>query len=173
MIAGFYTSANHYHGFLRATDGTFTTFDVPGATNTNPNSINPSGTVTGDYFENGYHGFLRGADGTFTTFDPPGSTRTFPNSINPAGAVTGFYKDANGVQHGFLRGADGTFTTFDPPGSTSTDGASINPAGAITGPYKDANGVSMASCAPPTVHSPVLTPGDPSPLAPLASTQVG
>ncbi len=141
VIAGFYTSANHYHGFLRAVNGTFTTFDVPGAVNTNPNGINPAGAVTGDYFENGTHGFLRAADSTITTFDPPGSTFTFPVSINQGGSVTGSYRDANGVQHGFLRAANGTFTGFDPAGAKSTAPSDINTAGAITGSYQDANGV--------------------------------
>jgi len=52
------------HGFLRARDGTFTTFDPPGgAPFTVPVSINPAGAITGYYsdpnaaFVN--HGFLR------------------------------------------------------------------------------------------------------------------
>src|ERR1019366_9146745 len=110
VIAGPYTSADHYHGFLRAADGTFTTFDVPGAVNTSPVGINPAGAVTGNYFDaNGVtHGFLRAASGTFTSFDPPGATVTYAYSINSGGAITGPYQDANGVQHGFLRAADGT-----------------------------------------------------------------
>jgi hypothetical protein len=46
-------------GFLRAADGTFTTFDL-GPNGTFPASINPKGEITGWYSEasNLTHGFL-------------------------------------------------------------------------------------------------------------------
>jgi hypothetical protein len=69
-----------YHGFLRAPDGTFTTFDAPGAgtgayQGTFAISINPAGAITGYYTDasNVDHGFLRARDGTITTFEAPGS----------------------------------------------------------------------------------------------------
>jgi hypothetical protein len=37
---------NVNHGFLRASDGTFTTFNVPGSRNTQPLAINPAGEIT-------------------------------------------------------------------------------------------------------------------------------
>jgi hypothetical protein len=92
--------------FLRARDGTFPTFDPPGAIRaTVPVGINPAGAIAGWYLtlSNVYHGFLRAPDGTFTTFDPPGSVETDPSGINPAGVITGYYLDANFVAHGFLR----------------------------------------------------------------------
>ena len=125
------------HGFVRAADGTITTFDPPGSQYTYPNSINPAGTITGYYTDYAQHGFVRAADGTITTFDPPGSTGTIPWSINPAGTITGWYEDASYNPHGFVRAADGTITTFDPPGSTFTRSLGINPAGRITGWYSD------------------------------------
>ena len=94
------------HGFLRARDGTITTFDPHGAANTDPTGINQAGYITGDYsYANGAtaYGFLRSPDGTFITFDPPGSVLTKPASINSAGAITGWYQDANFIEHGFLR----------------------------------------------------------------------
>jgi hypothetical protein len=91
------------HGFLRARDGTFTTFDGPGATfvGTVPTGINSKGEITGWYDDaNGAaHGFLRAPDGTFTTFDPPGYTGTDPLGINSAGTITGVV----GHGHGFVR----------------------------------------------------------------------
>jgi hypothetical protein len=45
------------HGFLRSRDGTFTTFDPPGSTDTNPYGINSAGTIVG--VVNQGHGFLR------------------------------------------------------------------------------------------------------------------
>jgi len=68
-IVGYYIDAsNVYHGFLRARDGNFTTFDAPGAGNatdsyqgTLPTADNPSGKITGSYVDPGnlQHGFLR------------------------------------------------------------------------------------------------------------------
>jgi hypothetical protein len=143
-----------FHSFLRASDGTLTTFDPPGATCSLSTSnvcsvssgINPAGAITGEYQTASkpfsvVHGFLRAPDGTLTTFDPPNSFQTIVTGINPAGAITGNYIDATtGAFHGFLRAADGTFTTFDPPSSVDTEPSAINPAGAITGFYADASG---------------------------------
>jgi uncharacterized membrane protein len=147
-ITGTYLDAsNVYHGFLRARNGTFTTFDVPGAVNgTNGQAINPNGAIMGYHFEasGGAHGFLRDRDGTFTTFDAPGAVfGTVPLGFNPEGTITGYYTDALGffgpIDHGFLRTADGTFAAFDPPRSIETHANAINAAGAITGYYVDLN----------------------------------
>jgi hypothetical protein len=62
---------------------TYTTFDVPGSTNTYPMSINKTGSVAGDYDSNsGMHGFVRAPDGTITSFDPQRSIQTVANRIN-------------------------------------------------------------------------------------------
>ena len=83
-IAGLYADASFvFHGFLRAPDGTITTFDAPGAVNgTTPSGINPAGAIAGTYSDASFvgHGFLRAPDGTITTFDPPGSTGPFEHS---------------------------------------------------------------------------------------------
>jgi hypothetical protein len=133
------------HGFVRAPDGTFTTFDVPGAVDGTilVCCITPEGAVAGIYSDaNGGHGFVRTPNGTFATFDPPGSTFTTPGGINPAGALTGAYFDANG-EHGFLRAPNGTISTFDAPGAVfGTQPGGLDPAGAITGFYNDASFVS-------------------------------
>jgi uncharacterized repeat protein (TIGR03803 family) len=66
-IAGAYLDADGVgHGFLRATDGTFTSFDAPGAgtTGSYPGTfgftINAAGTIAGVYTDNNsvFHGFL-------------------------------------------------------------------------------------------------------------------
>ena len=154
-ITGLYTDANYAaHGFVRAPDGTITTFDAPGAgtgsgegtfVETPTGGINPAGEITGDSCDaTTCHGFLRASDGTITTFDPPGSALTNGNGINPAGAITGNDVDAGGVFHGYLRSPDGSFTIFDAPGAGTaanqgTGGFGINPAGVITGFYIDTN----------------------------------
>ena len=159
-VTGFYADTNGaLHGFVRASDGTITTFDGPGATCvsplvgsftcTVPVGINPAGTITGFYCDAvTCHSFLRAPDGTFTPFDPPGSVLAAAflppaGGINPAGAITGGYADVNFQFHGFLRAPDGTFTAFDSPGAVNgTFPSAINPAGTITGNYEDANFVS-------------------------------
>jgi len=165
-VTGYYADTNGaLHGFVRASDGTITAFDGPGAvcpsffsTCTEPVGINPAGAITGEYCDAiTCHGLLRTPDGTITPFDPPGSLSTFrgfvgslsdfgfpAGGINPMGAITGTYFDANRVLHGFLRSPDGTFTAIDAPGAgagggSGTQAYSINPAGTITGPYFDAN----------------------------------
>ena len=142
------------HGFLRDRDGTFTTFSVPGATEselgTLPLSINQAGAVTG-VFETGdrralnveRRGFLRHPDGTVIAFDVPGSKGsdigTSPVSINDAGEIAGVYEniDMNFRRHGFLRAPDGTITSFDGPTMFDTVPADINRAGTITGWWND------------------------------------
>ena len=139
-------STNTFRGFLRARDGTFATFDAPGAvTGTGACCITPAGAMSGVYFDaNGVgHGFLRAPDGTFTAFDAPGAVNgTQPDGINPEGVISGVYFDTNFFGHGFLRARDGFITTFDAPGAVrGTQANGINPAGAITGSYNDASGV--------------------------------
>jgi len=92
-ITGSFDS-NGNHGYVRARDGTFITFDAPGAgtasgLGTQAYSINPAGTITGFYSDasGAFHGYVRARDGAITTFDPPGSSATFAGNINPAGVI--------------------------------------------------------------------------------------
>src|ERR1700730_8920467 len=147
-----------FHGFLRAPDGTITTFEAPGsgtgfAEGTAAFSINPAGAIAGGVVDanNVGHGFLLARNGTFTTFDAPGAgpIGTTAYNINPAGTIAGRYFDGSNVNHGFVRARNGTITTFDAPGAgtgpfqgtvtAAADG--LNPAGAITGGVIDANNV--------------------------------
>jgi uncharacterized membrane protein len=138
-------------GFLRARDGTFTTFAAPNGGSIYPAiydgfgpppAINPAGTVAGTYYvvPSGIeHGFLRTNYGIITPFDPPGSVNTEVLAINPKGTIVGDYC-SSGVCYGFLRTPDGTVTDIDVPGGSC--GAAlpiggINPAGAIAGAYSD------------------------------------
>ena len=130
VIAGGYTDAdNLLHGFIRAKDGTFTTYEAPGAgtgpgQGTGPNGMNSEGDVTGNVTDasNVTHGYVRAHDGTITNFDAPGATVAFGTvgfGINPAGVIAGIWGDSNMI-HGFVRAKDGTITEFDPPGSIGT-----------------------------------------------------
>ena len=145
VIAGYYTfgSGLTSHGFVRAADGTITTFDPPGLPlggATFALSINAAGAIVGYYLGGKFpftnHGFVRDPQGNFTFFDPPGSTSTIADSINIGGAIAGYYSDASNVKHGFLRSDNGTLVSFDPPGSIATTVLVINANGSIAGDYQ-------------------------------------
>jgi hypothetical protein len=134
---GSYTDWTGSHGFVRARDGTITSFDIPRSM-VAPFAMNAKGTITGRYQDESlvYHGFLRTRDGNITTFDPPGSLDTNPVSINSAGVIAGSYYDT--ALHGFLRAPNGTITSFEPPEGCGEFGwISINSEGAIAGSYLD------------------------------------
>jgi probable HAF family extracellular repeat protein len=120
---------------------TFTTRDVPGATLTHANGINPAGLIVGTFDfgdATGAHGFLKNG-ATFTTIDVPGATSTSANGINLAGQIVGYFRDATGHDHGFL--TDGAmFTTIDVPGALVTYAQRINSAGQIVGIFGNATG---------------------------------
>jgi hypothetical protein len=127
-IAGFFFDANVVgHGFLRAHNGTYQTFDAPGA-GTTPftgqgtfsTNLNPASEITGGVIDAGNvaHGFVRAPDGLITTFDAPGAgTTSIPFcgfvfgtcqgthavSNDPVGGITGLSIDAFNVAHAFLR----------------------------------------------------------------------
>lgn len=155
-ITGYYFDANfELHGFVRAANGTVTTFDAPGAAQgTLPFGLNSAGEVTGAYLDASlvYHGFVRAPGGAITTFDGPGAGAgsalvqgTIPACISPSGVIVGYYVDTRGVAHGFARNRSGTLATFDVPGAGTgpnqgTFAYCNNPANAITGYYVDSTG---------------------------------
>ena len=171
-ITGFYVdSSGTHHGFIRAANGTITSFDVTGAgtgsgQGTTGFGIDTAGTIVGAYADSSdvSHGFVRAANGTITTFDAPGAGADYwvallgkkasgiPTqgtggfSINTAGDVTGTYADSSGVVHGFVRAASGTITTFSVPGAGTgmlqgTLAITINTAEDVAGTYLDSNSV--------------------------------
>jgi hypothetical protein len=78
-------------GFLRDAAGNFTTFTVPGGSDTYVRALNASGEVAG-YYSNGSthdHSFLRDASGNFTTFGVPGSSSTSVTALNNSGEAAG------------------------------------------------------------------------------------
>jgi hypothetical protein len=127
-------------------EGTFITFDVPGAVNgTFPQAVNQIGVITGWYGDNvrsGFHGFVRSLLGTLATFDVPNAVGgTFPSAINDIGVIAGYYNDNVGLgAHGFVRTTDGSITTFDLPATFfCCSPMNINLQGAVAGGFFDAN----------------------------------
>jgi hypothetical protein len=167
-IGGVIVDANNvWHGFLRAPDGKFTTFDAPGA-GAGPfqgtigvafaQGLNEQGTASGWYIDENYttHGCVRTAGGTISTFDGPGEgvQYTAGYSTNWQGATVGPYLDANNLWHGFLRWPNDKITTIDVPGAGTgayegTFPEVMNEEGSIAGNYIDTNGAN---------HGFVLTP---------------
>jgi hypothetical protein len=154
-IAGTYcdtSSCAPIQGFMRARDGTFTTFDSPAGSRGiegpiyneggPPPDINPAGAVAGTYFDANFneHGFLRAKSGAFTTIDVPGASFTEVLAINPSGAISGDFCNQTTCFTGFIRSASGSFTTIETPGDACGGGSialAINPAGAVTGTTSD------------------------------------
>ncbi len=131
QIVGYYTdAANVNHGFLRNADGTYISFDAPGAggaenQGTVATTINNSGEISGHVADGNtvYHGFIRDSSGKFTEFDAPGAGTTafrgtLPVAINSSGEVVG-YSFTNTRSYGlaFVRPPSGPATSFVPPGS--------------------------------------------------------
>src|SRR5215469_14855444 len=100
---------------LPEAQGTFITFDAPGAgdtafSGTYSASINPAGDILGSTVDSSgaTSGFLRSRQGTFTTFNVPGATLgllpsfvPIGSTLNPSGEATGNYVAAYGVVHAF------------------------------------------------------------------------
>src|SRR2546421_135605 len=111
-------SAVGNHGFLRNTDGTFITLDVPLATRTFAEGINDAGQVVGFFEEaGGAHGFLYsgGASGTYTTFNNPlAVTITDARAINNTGQIVRQFRDASDRRPRHLLSGGTFFTTAGP-----------------------------------------------------------
>ena len=117
-----------YHGFVRAANGTVTSFDAPGAgtkatQGTSPSSINTAGDITGTYSDtsSAAHGFvLTPALKTMTTLTSSpnpsnyGQAVTFTAVVTPAppdGETVSFMEGKTVLGTGPLSGGSASFTT--------------------------------------------------------------
>jgi hypothetical protein len=128
------TSSKH------TTQYSFEFFDVPGATSTEPSSINDLGDVVGDYSDatGVFHGFTRSKGGSITTIDVDGAVETSALGNNDWGDIVGGFVSASGDQFGFMRSARGTTTVidFEPfPGIAETYVGAINNRREMVGGY--------------------------------------
>lgn len=137
---GVFVTGFEEHGFLRATNGAFTTVDVPGAFFTEGLALNPSGVMVGDYCDptTCFTGFVRAPDGSISTIQTPGSLAcgggSIPSDINAAGVVVGVTGDPScSVALGYVRMPDGAVTTFGLPGALNFEPLAINDASVTTG----------------------------------------
>ena len=102
------------------TNGTFESFDYPGAVETSPAAYShagglnnfgdivntyASGTPYGNLANHNVYGNVHGllmSGGVFTSIDPPGAVETVATGINDSRQVVGVYTDMNGRWHGYL-----------------------------------------------------------------------
>jgi probable HAF family extracellular repeat protein len=121
QVVGRYVGADgNYHVYL-FTNGSFVSFDYPGALQTAPEDyshvggLNNLGDITTDYANGApfkqllsakdaghIHGFIL-SGGVFASFDFPAAAATLPFGINDNRQVVGVYADVNEAFHGFLR----------------------------------------------------------------------
>ena len=107
-VVGYYADASGTHGYLRNSNGSILTFDVPGAVNTTvANGVNDLGQIAGYYYDGSVsHGYLRGSSGIFLTIDHPAlgfpfTTNTYLYGINNAGTIVGSYGPGRNYAGGF------------------------------------------------------------------------
>ena len=110
-VVGIYLPTNTdppSNAYLRTSDGTITTFSVPGGSLPYPWSINDLGEVTGNYYydnDTQVGGFVRSPGGMITTFGY--SDGIVPLAINLAGTTTGWYGPPVGNFAGFVANRTG------------------------------------------------------------------
>jgi hypothetical protein len=108
VILGEYVDIDEVtHNFVFAPDGTFSSFDVNGATETHPAKITHNGTVAGTWLDSFSHhrGFVRNSNGKITKFvaDKRNGFDTIAIDINKHNVITGWFTDNNNIGRGFLR----------------------------------------------------------------------
>jgi probable HAF family extracellular repeat protein len=157
QIVGLYLDSSEVpHGFLRDTDGSYTTIDYPGATFTTAAGINARGEIVGRWTDSdgNTHAYVRTPENTFSSLDPTApcvvtSLPTVAHGINDAGDIAGRCWDINGNEYGFIRNhVDGTYTILRFPGSLSSDAWALTmgkvggnaPVPEVLGDYSDATG---------------------------------
>src|SRR5262245_26162178 len=108
VVGDYATSDGNLHGFLLS-GGTFTGFDVPGASFTAVLSINNPGDIAGTFVDGSglQRAFVR-VGGTLTLFSVPGAPNTLAYDITDSKRlVVGYFLDAAGIPHGYYRDKNG------------------------------------------------------------------
>ena len=118
-------------------DGTFATYDFPGAQNTYFFALGNNGNAAGHYEDsNGlFHGVVL-ENGELRQYDFPGAVQTEIYGISDAtGALTGNFTDDSGIRRGFTGD-----TIIEAPGALETYADFVS-AGRLVGSYVDADGI--------------------------------
>jgi len=145
-IVGFLLVGDDVTGFIRSSQGTYTTFTHPGSSFVEARANNDTGLVTGVYFDDiagTVFGFIYNAKtNTFATPGDvvPNSTFTIAQGVNNKGDVVGNADLSAGVActgcpagtYGFLRDKSGNLTYFQVNGAP-TSARGITDSGIIVG----------------------------------------
>jgi hypothetical protein len=147
-VVGSWSDGGISQGFTLI-DGTYTSFDYPGATYTFAEDVNSQGDIVGTYISpdsNGDQGYLL-SGGTYTSIEFPGAVNTEAIAINDSGVIVGVYFTSDLTQGFVLSG--GVYTTLAIPGEPYTFLDDINNNGVVLGTYQDAAGLTVSFLATP------------------------
>jgi hypothetical protein len=138
---------NYYHGFFLS-DGTYTTYDVPGELDTEITGINNGGDFVGTYYDpvTVFQGFIS-IGGTVTPVHIPGATYITPNGLNSRDQMVGLYTDGTSNE-GYAFYSDGSGQLHYPinaPGGMNTFLYGINDRGVMVGGYATQTGRTRAT----------------------------
>jgi hypothetical protein len=144
IVGDYAASDGNFHGFFLS-GGTFTEYDIAGATSTLVHSINDSADFAGAFSLTGPSGIFQAfvsLGGTITSFSVPGAISTFAYQLNRSNQLVGYYIDSSGILHGYFRDTNGTLHfPIDPSGSTGTVLFGLNDFNWVVGRYADSSGV--------------------------------
>ena len=109
LLVGSYVDADGvYHGYIRHADGSFTTFDYPGALTDLEylfvNAINDNGVIVfrAKAFDSLERTYIRLPNGTLKELKFPDSATTVGRDIDMEGRIAGYYDTLEGRRHGFI-----------------------------------------------------------------------
>jgi len=144
VIGSYYTSESG-GGFVRAADGSITTFQL--GAETALLGANKKGWTVGYYLDNdkrAYQPFLRDPSGAIQKFGVPGMYSAFPAVVNRSRTIAGFvvFQDGPVTCKGFYRPAHGNAKLFGHP-HQAVNVAGINDAGTIVGSFEDTYSVAF------------------------------
>ncbi len=122
-----------------------TTFNMPGAVNTYPVSINDKQEVVGDWVDgnNVEHGFYWSSAAGFSDIDVVGDTLMYLVGINNQSVILGGWRDANSPPKlHYVTIVNGQPTaSIKVPGSVSMAAIAINNVGQVVGEYETQAGI--------------------------------
>ena len=109
LLVGSYVDADGvYHGYIRHADGSFTTFDYPGALQDLEylfvNAINDNGVIVfrAKEFDSLERTYIRLPNGVLKELKFPGSVTTVGRDIDREGRVAGYFDALDGRRYGFI-----------------------------------------------------------------------
>jgi hypothetical protein len=139
-VCGYFIGSDTYHGFFLS-DGTYTTYDVPGHVGTYVNGINNAGDFVGLY--DFFTGFTS-IGGKVETIDIPGGTDITPHGLNSSNQVVGLYLSNQG--YAFYSDTSGQLHyPINAPRGKNTFLYGINDQGWMVGGYADQTGHNRAT----------------------------